>query len=171
MQAQQSQPVHVADLPATELGGSGINSTGGHYIFPVTNAAAVLPSPTLRYPLAPPAVITNCKRPWGMMTTSKSNENERVQFPSLQDRKRPWDKPTTITMHEELQSTPKFPVVAVGPAVVAASPPRQIEASNVLDMRPCKSKRTRGILLLCGGPNNREVYIYIYIQSVDLGGF
>ena len=64
-------------------------------------------------------------------------------------------------LREELQNTPEFPIASIGPAVVAASPPRQIEVSNlVLDLRPHRSKRTWKILVLCGGPNGREVSIY-----------
>ena len=158
MHAHESQPAHVADLPATELGGSGINSMDGHHV-PQANAAAILPSTTSRYPLVPPAAIKDCKRPWDRTTTTDSAENERGHLPLRQDRRRPWDKPnvgenpSATALHGELQSTPELPVVPVGPAVVAASPPGQIEVSNVLDMRPRKSKRTRGILLLCGGRN------------------
>ena len=75
MQSQQSQPVHVADLLATELGDFGKKSYGD---LQVPSVAIILPSSTSRYPLAPPTIIKN--------------------------RKRPWDKMTTITMHEELQS-------------------------------------------------------------------
>ena len=92
MQSQKSQPVHVAALPATELGGSGKNSIGGLYVL---TAATILPSSTSRYPLGLPAIVKN--------------------------RKRPWDKMTTDTMHEELQSaTDYLPIVSVQP--VAAEP-------------------------------------------------
>ena len=89
MHTQQSQPVHVADLPAAELGGSGINSTGDPLVLPATDAAAILPYPTPRYPLVPPAVSKDSKRPWNTMMKSKSTGDERVHLPSLQDRKRP----------------------------------------------------------------------------------
>ena len=98
--------MHVADLPATELGGSRIILFDDHY---VTDAATSLPSPASRYPLVPPANIKN--------------------------RKRPWDKIVTDTMHGELQSTTDYlPIGPVEPAAVAAGPPIQIEASNAVEL-------------------------------------
>ena len=72
MHARESQPDHVADSLATELGGSGINSIGGRHVLHATNVAAILPSPTPRYPLVPPVITKDCKRPWDWTTTTDS---------------------------------------------------------------------------------------------------
>ena len=46
-------------------------------------------------------------------------------------------------------------------AAVAAEPPDYVEASNkVLDFRPNKPRKKIKILILCGGPNDRDVSLY-----------
>ena len=66
-----SPPVQVAYTLATELGDSGINSNGGHYI-PHAIAAPVPPPVKPRYPLVPPATGTKRMRPWDNVTTSEA---------------------------------------------------------------------------------------------------
>ena len=77
MQLQKSQPAHVADLPATELGGARENSST------VASTAAADSSliKTPRYPLVPPAEIQT-----DMQQTCDDNGD--------------------IIMHDILQSTP-----------------------------------------------------------------
>ena len=74
---------------------------------------------------------------------------------------------------EHQSTTDSIPIV--GPtAAVAVSHPNQIEASNALvvsnrtpetsvegreAIRPRKMRKTQKVLLLCGGPNGREVSI------------
>ena len=147
MQLQKSQPVPVADLPATELGGPGENSHLGTHI---AGAATIQPSTGPRYPLVPPAKSPDSKRPW----------NAGVKG---------------TTMHVEHQSTPKELPVREPAAAGVASHPIQTDASNALmvsnrspktpidgqeEIRPCKLGNTLKVLLLCGGPNSREVSIY-----------
>ena len=167
MHAQESQPAHVADLLATELGGSGINSIGGRHVLHATNAAAILPPPMPRYPLAPPVITTNCKRPWDRITTTENIGKERVHLPLRQDRKRPWDKPNATTIHEELLEFFRIPG-RLGWASCRCSQPserdRSFECIGHETMQI--EKGTGNLIVMWRAEQQRSTHI----QSVDFGG-
>ena len=69
----------------------------------------------------------------------------------------------------ELQSTPEIPNAEEDPDAVAAIPPKHFEVSNlVLDFRSCKSRKKWKVLILCGGPNSRELSLYNLLVSAGL---
>ena len=164
-----SQPVQVAFTPATELGDSGIQSSGGHQ-FSHALAAPVPPPIMPRHPLVSPADSKKPMRPWDIMTTSeKSTTPISTRFAAPPDGEIPAfieDDPD-IEASATIQSTSReilgsFEDTLAKTAAVAAGQPDYCEAENlVLDFRPkIPKKRKRPILILCGGPNDREVSLY-----------
>ena len=118
----------------------------------------------LRRPLVSPADGTKPMRPWEKITTSNSTREATPpdsEIPSLAE-----DDPD-IDASAIFQSTPceilgSFHDALEKNDAVAAEHPVYSEANNlVLDLRTkCPRLKKRKILILCGGPNDREVSLY-----------
>ena len=163
-----STPVQVA-CTATGLGGSGIHSNGGQQI-PHDIAAPVLPLVTPRHPLVPPATGKKRMRPWETVTTSEKTTtpiSTREAIPPDSEIPGLIEDDPTIDASAILQSTTcailgSLEGALERTAAVTAAPPAHFEADSlVLDFRTNIPKlKKRKILILCGGPSDRDVSLY-----------
>ena len=173
MHASASQPVQVAVI-VTGLGGSVIQSNGGSQLSHAYTAS-VSPPTMPRHPLVPQAGNEKPMPPWRMPAAPTHtgetspppiiNSGVTSSTATIVDSRAP--ELATIDASATLQNTPSnnsgsLEDTPANTAAVAAVQPEYHKAENlVLDRRAkVPKKRKLKILILCGGPNNREVSLY-----------